>query len=392
MAAARATPSSARSRPRRRLASAAAICSWFSAAAHISAVCSCHASAALALAPSASSFSDRREAARARRRHQRGLAFARGARWGRPRPSPAPRSGWRCRCGRPAPAASRRSASPRWRGRRRRAAAAPSPRRRRPRRGAAPSDPSTCVAFTSAFFAISARTAWRSPARTASNSVSAPAAAGPRTSPAATAMASQAHGHSLRQMSSGRSLAPNVSIGAPAFCASASSRLAIGSARVGFVLPERLHRAGAAAEDHRRQRVVRVVVGVAHAAAEEHHRMVEQRAFAVGRRPQLLDELREHRYEVRVHLGEVDRLGGIVAAPVGFVRERVMRIRDADVRERPPGDVAHHHEREDSRDVRPAGPPPSGRTAAPRARRTPQAGPPAPRTRSDCGWPGPRRS
>ena len=67
---------------------------------------------------------------------------------------------------------------------------------------------------------------------------------------------------------------------------------------VAFQLPVR--RPG----QHDRQIVVRVNVRFADAAAEQHERVVEQRAVAVGRVLQLLEQIREHGDVQLVYLDE----------------------------------------------------------------------------------------
>ena len=89
-----------------------------------------------------------------------------------------------------------------------------------------------------------------------------------------------------------------------------------------FVLPR------TAAEDCQRQIHVRVDVRVAEPGAVEQQRVIEQRAVAVGRRSQLLEERREQLRLIGVHLGELRDLLRIVAV----VREPVVRLGDADFR------------------------------------------------------------
>src|SRR5215468_12474565 len=55
-----------------------------------------------------------------------------------------------------------------------------------------------------------------------------------------------------------------------------------------------------AAEKHDGQGIVIVLIAVAHAAAVENHRMVEQIAVAVRRLRQFFDEVSEHLYVVFV--------------------------------------------------------------------------------------------
>ena len=102
--------------------------------------------------------------------------------------------------------------------------------------------------------------------------------------------------------------------------------------------------AGAAAGDHDRQVGVVVHVRVAHAAAVQVERMVQQRAVAVRRRGQLLQEVAEQRDVVLVDLGDHGELRRIV--PV--VRRRVVRIRHADLGVRPVARLAGELERDDA--------------------------------------------
>ena len=89
-----------------------------------------------------------------------------------------------------------------------------------------------------------------------------------------------------------------------------------------------LQPAGGAADQQDRQVVVRVQVAVAHAAAVEEHRVIEQVAVAVRGRLQLLEEDREQVEVVHVDLGFLrDLLGDVVV-----VRHRVMAVGDADLR------------------------------------------------------------
>src|SRR5262249_34697526 len=89
-----------------------------------------------------------------------------------------------------------------------------------------------------------------------------------------------------------------------------------------------LHLSGAAAGDDDRQVDVIVDVRIAHTAAVEHHRVVEQRAAAVRRRLQLLEVVGGQRDVEGVDLRHPRDLLRIVAV----VRQRVMRVGDANLR------------------------------------------------------------
>ena len=112
-------------------------------------------------------------------------------------------------------------------------------------------------------------------------------------------------------------------------------------------VPAALEARASPAGHHDRQVRVIVDVGIAHAAAQQIERVVEQRAVAIGRRLQLLDQIREQRHVVRVDLGELDQLLGIVHV----VRHRMMRLGHADVRVGPRAGLARQLERDDARDV-----------------------------------------
>ena len=77
-----------------------------------------------------------------------------------------------------------------------------------------------------------------------------------------------------------------------------------------------------------RQRIARVLIRIAHAAAVEDQRVIEQRAVAVGRRVQLLQELGEQLDVVGVDLGDL----GDVLRVVAVVRDRMVLLGDADLR------------------------------------------------------------
>ena len=90
-----------------------------------------------------------------------------------------------------------------------------------------------------------------------------------------------------------------------------------------------------------------VLVGVPHVAAPHDQRVVEQRAVAIRRLRQLLDEVRE-----ALHVVEVDLRP--VLAPLrvlAVVRARVVRRPHAGLGIRAQADVAGDHQRRHARDV-----------------------------------------
>ena len=103
-----------------------------------------------------------------------------------------------------------------------------------------------------------------------------------------------------------------------------------------------------AADQDVRQRIVVVPVAVAHVRAVHEQRVIEQRAVAVGRRRELLDEVREALHVIRLDPHElVDAL-----LVVRVVRQRVERVRHADVVVRAVRALGHHDVRRDAREVR----------------------------------------
>ena len=103
-----------------------------------------------------------------------------------------------------------------------------------------------------------------------------------------------------------------------------------------------------AAGEHDRQRAEVVLVAVAQRAAVQHERVIEQRAVAVRRLLQLVDEVGELRHVVRVQLREAIH----VAAIVRVVRQVVERIADGRLREDGRAQLAREHQRRHARDVR----------------------------------------
>src|SRR6185503_1412881 len=101
-----------------------------------------------------------------------------------------------------------------------------------------------------------------------------------------------------------------------------------------------------AGEQHRQIQMV-VHVAVAHAAAVDEQRVLEQVAVAVGRVLQPLQELGEQAHVVRVDLRFLLHLLRVVVV----VRDRVMTVGDADLRVAQPRQLAAHHERRHAREV-----------------------------------------
>ena len=88
-------------------------------------------------------------------------------------------------------------------------------------------------------------------------------------------------------------------------------------------------------------------VGLAHPAAEQDQRMIQQRAVAVRRLTESLEELGEQRHVVGVDLHEVLD----VLRELEVMRHRVVRLGDAQVGIRDHAGVLRQHEAQDARDV-----------------------------------------
>ena len=122
-------------------------------------------------------------------------------------------------------------------------------------------------------------------------------------------------------------LSANESRRTPTLSSSVRWRLASG---VGFSIadvPAAPHLAGRTAGDEDRQVRVIMKVGIAHPAAVEVERVVQERAVPLGCGLQLREELGEQRHMELVDLGHPGDLCGVVAV----VRERVVRVGDADL-------------------------------------------------------------
>src|SRR5688572_11592910 len=187
--------------------------------------------------------------------------------------------------------------------------------------------PSACVAFTSTRVSISARTRAVSPALTASTIAScAPACAAPATTISA-AMASLLYIERLEIRHASSAIDEGVQMHADLV---EQRQMKVRQRRrvlVSDVAAALEPRASSTSDDDRQVRVI-VDVGISHAAAEQIERVIEQRAVAIWRRLELLDQIREQRHMVRVDLGELHQLLRIV----GVMRHRMMRLGHADVR------------------------------------------------------------
>ena len=102
-----------------------------------------------------------------------------------------------------------------------------------------------------------------------------------------------------------------------------------------------------AADEGDRQVVVEVRVAVADAGAVEEQRVVEHHAVALRHRRQLLDQVRELLEVVLVDLVQPLELRCLVL----MVRQRMVRVRDADLRIRAAADFAREHEGADAGQV-----------------------------------------
>ena len=113
-------------------------------------------------------------------------------------------------------------------------------------------------------------------------------------------------------MSSGSVLSPMLSAGAPILCSIASSRFDIGvfSGKARWRPPSSWPEAPPASSTGKGEKVV--LVTVAQAAAVEDHRVIEQRAVAVGCGAQLVEERRQQAHVVTVeHRVLIHRAGAM---------------------------------------------------------------------------------
>src|SRR4051812_30757956 len=112
-------------------------------------------------------------------------------------------------------------------------------------------------------------------------------------------------------------------------------------------VPSALDAGSSATRDEDREVHVIVNVGVAHAAAIEVQRVVEQRAVPFRRRFQFFEKVRKERDVERVDLRHPRNLFRVVA----MMRERMVRIRDTDLRIGPVARFTGELERDYTRDV-----------------------------------------
>ena len=105
--------------------------------------------------------------------------------------------------------------------------------------------------------------------------------------------------------------------------------------------------AWATARDQDRQVYVIVDIRIAHAAAIENHRMIEQRTVAVPRGLQFFQVVGKQRNMERIdlcHLGELLRIAAVV-------RQRMMRLGHADLGIGARAGLASELERDDAGDI-----------------------------------------
>ena len=142
-------------------------------------------------------------------------------------------------------------------------------------------------------------------------------------------------------------LSPTLSSVLPKRSATLSQRLATGVQspatrwRSPLILPP------APSDRDEREGIGRVRLAVAHSAAVEDQRVVEDRALAFGHGAQLLQEVREEAREVSADLGVQLHVLGTVA----MVRHVVVRLPDLEQRVGPLAGFTRHHEREHARRV-----------------------------------------
>src|SRR5262245_64758647 len=109
-----------------------------------------------------------------------------------------------------------------------------------------------------------------------------------------------------------------------------------------------LESAASTADHECRQRTMCMTVAVADARAIQNDHVVEQRAIAVGSVAQLLQIIREEFQMVLLNLSALLHLDRIVL----MMRQRMMRLRNADLWIRPRALLAPVHECDDAGDVR----------------------------------------
>ena len=109
-----------------------------------------------------------------------------------------------------------------------------------------------------------------------------------------------------------------------------------------------LKRAAGAPGQHDRQRIMVVRVAVAHAAAVEDQRVIQQRAVAVRQLCELVEEVREQARVIAVQ----HREARLVVLVVGMMREDVEGIADAALRIHGIAQFLRQHEGADAGDLR----------------------------------------
>src|SRR5437899_8415334 len=124
----------------------------------------------------------------------------------------------------------------------------------------------------------------------------------------------------------------------------------IGQARSLLVLnmPTALQAGCSATRDQDRKVFMIVKAGITHATAVQVHRVIEERAVAIGSGLHSLEEVGKQRNMERIDLRYLRYLFRIVAVMTGWM----VRIRDADFRIRTIALLARELECDDARDIR----------------------------------------
>ena len=105
---------------------------------------------------------------------------------------------------------------------------------------------------------------------------------------------------------------------------------------------------GRPSEDDRRHVVGQMQVRVAHARAVEQQAVVQERPLAVGCIAQARQEVAVQLQVVRIELGLLLELLQLVL----MMREAMVLLGHADLRERPDAELAPHHEGGNAREIR----------------------------------------
>ena len=240
--------------------------------------------------------------------------------------------------------------------------------------------PSACDAFTSTLFSSKTRisSAFFFSAASASGASAAALAAAGKEQPGSPTADDESNGthlnfHGLPQIESGwkssstlPSLSANESRRTPTLSSSVRCRLASGVGSLYLDMAAAAHVAGGAARNDDWQINMVVNVRIAHAAAIQVEHVVQQRPVSFRSGLQLLQKLREQRDVELIDLGHLGDLFGVVA----MVRQRVMRIGNADLRISPVACFSRQLKRHDARDVSLQAPAVADRTSGGRGQHT----------------------